>query len=78
MGGVTDAGVLVTMARLSGEENERGLASEKAISLIAKPRGRYRVPRDGSPERSKEWVDENLADKVSMDHTAGTWLNAGR
>jgi hypothetical protein len=39
--GVADAGVLVTMARPSGEENERCLAPEKAISLIAKPGGRF-------------------------------------
>jgi hypothetical protein len=39
--GVADTGVLVTMARPSGEENERCLAPEKAISLIAKPGGRF-------------------------------------
>jgi hypothetical protein len=35
--GVADAGVLVTMTRKSGEANEKCLAPEKAISLIAKP-----------------------------------------
>jgi hypothetical protein len=39
--GVADAGVLVTKARPSGEENEKCLAPEKAISLIAKPGGRF-------------------------------------
>ena len=39
--GVADAGVLVTMARRSGEENERCLAPEKAISLITKPGDRF-------------------------------------
>jgi hypothetical protein len=38
---VADAGVLVTMARPSGEGNERCLKPEKAISLIAKPGGRF-------------------------------------
>jgi hypothetical protein len=37
--GVADAGVLVTMVRPSGEGNEKCLAPEKAISLIAMPGG---------------------------------------
>jgi hypothetical protein len=39
--GVADAGVLVTMARPSGETNEKCLAPENAISLIAKAGGRF-------------------------------------
>jgi hypothetical protein len=39
--GVADAGVLVTMARPSGETNEKCLAPEKAISLIAKAGDRF-------------------------------------
>jgi hypothetical protein len=39
--GVDDAGVLVTMARPSGETTEKCLAPEKAISLIAKAGGRF-------------------------------------
>jgi hypothetical protein len=80
--GVDDAGVLVTMARPSGETTEKCLAPEKAISLIAKAGGRLEcvtewVPRGGALKRRKEWVDEKLSEKASKEHTVGSQKSVG-